>query len=170
MSYWDTSTLVKLYAQEPDSAAFESYALNAPAKAVTSRIALYEARATFQRKEAQSILQPGCAQKLYSQLMQDVAAGELRLVELGVDVEREYGQVLSQCYQQTPAIPLRTLDVLHLASARVAGETKVVATDKRMRDPAKLLGLSLFPVWDDGAPPRPATRKMKGLGQGPARC
>jgi uncharacterized protein with PIN domain len=51
MSYWDTSTLVKLYAKEPDSATFENYALNAPAKAVTSRIALYEARATFQRKE-----------------------------------------------------------------------------------------------------------------------
>jgi uncharacterized protein with PIN domain len=44
MSHWDTSTLVKLYAQEPDSAAFENYALNASAKAVTSRIALYEAR------------------------------------------------------------------------------------------------------------------------------
>ena len=51
MSYWDTSTLVKLYAQEVDSAAFENYALNAPSTAVTSRIALYEARATFQRKE-----------------------------------------------------------------------------------------------------------------------
>jgi uncharacterized protein with PIN domain len=146
MSYWDTSTLVKLYAQEADSAAFEDYALNAPAKAVTSRITLYEARATFQRKEAESILQPGCAQKLYSQLKQDVAAGELRLMELGADVEREYGQVLSQCCQPTPSIPLRTLDALHLASARVAGETDPVATDKRMRDAARRLGFSLFPV------------------------
>ncbi len=146
MSYWDTSTLVKLYAQEGDSAAFENYALNAPSKAVTSRIALYEAHATFRRKEAESILQSGCAQKLYSQLMQDVAAGELRLVELGADVEREYGQVLGTCYQQSPPVPLRTLDALHLASARVAGETELVATDKRMRDAAKLLGFALFPV------------------------
>jgi len=146
MSYWDTSTLVKLYAQEPDSAAFENHALNAPANTVTSRIALYEARDTFQRKEAENILQPGCAQKLYDQLMQDVAAGELRLVELGADVERAYGQVLGQCYQQTPPIPLRTLDALHLASARVAGATELVATDKRMRDAAKLLGFVLFPA------------------------
>ena len=108
MSYWDTSALVKLYAQELNSAAFEDYALNAPTKTVTSRIALYEARATFQRKEADGILQPGYAQKLYAQLLQDVSAGELRLVELGADVEREYGQVLAQCYQQTPPIPLRT--------------------------------------------------------------
>ena len=146
MSYWDTSTLVKLYAQEPDSAAFENHALNAPVQAVTSRIALYEARATFQRKEAEAILQVGCAQKLYSELTQDVTGGELRLVELGADVEREYGQVLATCSQQTPPIALRTLDALHLASARTAGETEIVATDKRLRDAAKLLGFSLFPV------------------------
>jgi len=106
----------------------------------------YEAHATFQRKETEGILQPGYAQKLHHQLTQDVATGELRLVELGPDVEREYGHVLSTCYQQTPPIPLRTLDALHLASARVAGETELVATDKRMRDAAKLLGFSLFPV------------------------
>lgn len=146
MSYWDTSSLVKLYAQEADSAAFENYALHAPTKAVTSRIALYEARATFLRKEAEGVLQPGCSQKLYNQLVQDVATGELRLVELGADVEREYGQVLGQCSRQIPPIPLRTLDALHLASARVASETELVATDKRMREAAKVLGFALFPV------------------------
>jgi predicted nucleic acid-binding protein len=146
MSYWDTSTLVKLYAREPDSTAFENYALSTPAKPVTSRIALYEARATFRRKESEGILQPGYAEQLYAQLLQDVAAGELRLVELGADVEREYGQVLGTCYQQTPPIPLRTLDALHLASARVAGETELVATDKRMRVAGKRLGFSLFPA------------------------
>jgi uncharacterized protein len=146
MSYWDTSALVKLYANEPDSALFENRALNVSDRPVTSRVALYEARATFQRKETEGILQPGCAQQLYSQLIQDVAAGELRLVELASDVEREYGQVLGSCYQQIPPIPLRTLDALHLASARVAGETELVATDTRLRAAATLLGFSLFPV------------------------
>ena len=144
MAYWDTSTLVKLYAKEPDSALFEAQAMSAAAMALASP--LYEARATFQRKEAEGILQPGAAQKLYSELLQDVGAGEVRLVELGPDVEREYGQVLTLCYQQNPRIPLRTLDALHLASARVAGETELVATDKRMRDAAKALRFSLFPA------------------------
>jgi len=146
MSYWDTSTLVKLYAQEPDSTAFENHSLSTHAKPVTSRIALYEARATFRRKESEGILQPGYAEQLYAQLLQDVAAGELRLVELGADVEREYGQVLDTCLRQTPLIPLRTLDALHLASARVAGETELVATDKRLRAAANLLGFALFPA------------------------
>jgi uncharacterized protein with PIN domain len=56
MSYWDTSTLVKLYAKEPDSPVFESYALTAPGQMVTSRIALYEAQATFHRKESEGTL------------------------------------------------------------------------------------------------------------------
>ena len=87
MAYWDTSTLVKLYAKEPDSALFEAQAMSTAAVAVASRIALYEARATFQRKEAEGILQSGAAQKLYSELLQDVGTGEVRLVELGPDME-----------------------------------------------------------------------------------
>ena len=38
------------------------------------------------------------------------------------------------------------VDTNDLASVRVAGESELVATDKRMRDAAKLLGFSLFPV------------------------
>jgi len=146
MSYWDTSALVKLYAQEPDSTVFENCALNTPAKPVTSRVAIYEARAVFWRKESAGALQPGSAEQLCAQLLQDVAAMELRLVEWGAEVEREYGQVLRDCHQQSPPIPLRTLDALHLASARVARETELVATDKRMRDAAKTLGFTLFPA------------------------
>jgi uncharacterized protein len=143
MAYWDTSALVKLYAKASDSAAFEAQAVN---PAITSRIALYEAHATFIRKEAEALLQPGSAEKLHSELLQDVVEGEWRLVELGTEVEQEYGQVLALCYQQSPIITLRALDALHLASARVAGETNLVATDKRMRAAAKRLGFSLFPA------------------------
>jgi uncharacterized protein with PIN domain len=120
MGYWDTSALVKLYAKEPDSTIFEAQAMRTAAGVVASRIALYEARAAFQRKEAESILQSVAAQKLYSELLQDVAAGEVRVVELGSDVEREYGQVLTLCYQQNPRIPLRTLDALSTHSRRTA--------------------------------------------------
>ena len=146
MSYWDTSALVKLYAEESDSPAFENCALNTPTRPITSRIALYEARATFRRKESEGILRPGYAENLYSQLLRDVADAELRLLELGTDVEREYGLVLEVCYQQAPPVPLRTLDALHLASARVIGETELVATDRRMRDAGELLGFTLFPA------------------------
>src|SRR5881409_932087 len=108
MSYWDTSTLVKLYAQEPDSSAFEAHAASQSSPPLTSRIALYEARATFHRKEAEGILAAGTAQTTYDELLQDVAANDVRLVELDPAVELEYGLVLNLCYQQTPPLPLRT--------------------------------------------------------------
>jgi predicted nucleic acid-binding protein len=146
MSYWDTSTLVKLYAKEMDSTAFENHVVNALALPITSRIALYEARSTFHRKEAEGILAAGTAKALYSELLQDVAAGQVRVIEIDAAVEQEYGQVLNLCYQPMPPILLRTLDARHLASARVAGETEVVATDKRLRDAAKMLGFALFPA------------------------
>ena len=41
---------------------------------------------------------------------------------------------------------IRGFDAIHLASARISGETEVVATDSRLRDAAKLLGLSVFPT------------------------
>ena len=81
MRYWDTSTLVKLYAQELDSPTFEAHVAKATSPTVTSRIALYEARATFRRKEAEGILTPGTAQTTYSELLQDVAENDMRLVE-----------------------------------------------------------------------------------------
>ena len=146
MSYWDTSALVKLYAKEPDSAVFENYLVSVPGPFATSRIALYEARVTFRRKESEGILQAGAAQSLYDELLQDVVAADVRLIELGADVEQEFGQMLDLCYQQTPPFLLRTLDALHLACARVADEAEVVATDKRVRDAAELLGFALFPV------------------------
>ncbi len=146
MSYWDTSTLVKLFAPEPDSVLFENHALATSGPIVTARIGLYEARATFRRKEADGTLQPGAAAVLFTKLMQDVAAGLVRVVELDPAVEREYGFVLDTCYGLTPAVPVRTLDALHLSSVRAAGETELVATDKRMRNAANALKLTLFPA------------------------
>lgn len=82
MSYWDTSALVKLYAKEADSGAFEAHALNDPGQNTTSRVALYEARAPFRRKEAEGAILAGTAQRLYEELLQDVAMGEIRFPRL----------------------------------------------------------------------------------------
>src|SRR6267378_1155905 len=114
MSYWDTSALVKLYAKESDSAAFEKHAMLSAGPIVTSRIGLYEARATFLRKEIDGTLQPNGASTLYARLAQDAASGQLQLVDLSVEVEREYGLVLELCYRSLGSSPiaLRTLDAL----------------------------------------------------------
>lgn len=53
---------------------------------------------------------------------------------------------MAKCYRRTPPLRIRTLDALHLASARADNQIELVAADNRMRDAAKLLGLALFPV------------------------
>ena len=53
---------------------------------------------------------------------------------------------MATCYRRRPALPLRTLDALHLASARVAGEVEIVATDAKLREAASILGFTLFPA------------------------
>ena len=67
------------------------------------------------------------------------------MVEFSVDVAREFENVVIRSFGQPTVTFLRTLDGIHLASAVLAGETEFVATDKRLREAALLLGLKVFP-------------------------
>ena len=118
----------------------------APKPPAISRIGLYEAQAVFHKKEAEGGLLAGGAQLLYSQITRDMAAGKIALIDLGGGVEQEYSRILISCYQNKPIISIRTLDAIHLATARSASKGEIVATDKKLRDAAKMLGFSLFPA------------------------
>ncbi len=145
MSYWDTSALGKLYLLEPDSADFAQKAAIDSA-IVTTKLALYEMRRVAFRKESEGFIQAGTAESVLAQVNLDIAAGQIRIVEVDARVEAEFNVIMATCYRHTPPLPIRTLDALHLASARADNQMELVATDKRLRDAAKLLGFSLFPV------------------------
>ena len=145
MSYWDTSALAKLYLPEPDSPVFEQKAAGGAA-CVIARLAIYEMRRVAFRKESEGLIQSGTAETILHELEQDLAAGDIQVVELDTALESEFKTVMATCYRNSPPLLVRTFDAIHVAAARTAGETEVVATDKRLRDAAKLLGLSLFPV------------------------
>jgi uncharacterized protein len=145
MSYWDTSTLSKLYLAEPDSVDFVRKAAN-DSVMVTAKLTLYEMRRVAFRKENDGVIQPGTAEMVLTQLIRDIAAGHVRLIEIQPRVEDEFNAVMAACYRHVPPVPIRTLDALHIASARADGQSELVATDKRMREAAKLFGLSLFPA------------------------
>ena len=97
------------------------------------------------RKESDGLIPANTAEVVLSQVDRDIAAGEIRVVEMDAQTEAEFNAIRARCYRHTPLIPIRTLDAIHLASARVAGETELVVTDKRMRDAAKMLGFTVFP-------------------------
>ena len=113
---------------EPDSADFDKKAASEPAR-LTARLALHEMRRVALRKESAGLIPVGTAEAVLSQVDQDIAAGEIRVVELDARVEAEFNVIMATCYRQVPPLPIRTFDALHLASARVSGETEIVATD-----------------------------------------
>ena len=98
------------------------------------------------RKESDGVIPPNTAEAVLNQVDRDIAAGQIRVVEMDAPAEAEFNAIMARCYRHVPPIPVRTFDAIHLATARVAGETELVATDKRVRDAAKLLGFSLFPA------------------------
>jgi predicted nucleic acid-binding protein len=145
MSYWDTSTLGKLYFPEADSPAFVQKAASTTV-IVTAKLALHEMRRVAFRKESDGLIPPNTAELALSQMDRDVAAGQIRVVEMDAQVEAEFNAIMARCYRHSPPIPVRTFDAIHLATARMANETELVTTDKRLRDAATLLGFALFPV------------------------
>ena len=145
MSYWDSSALIKLYIKEADSPAFEQYAASAQRTPTTSRLAFYEIRTVLQRKEIEGALLVGAAQAIHQRLVEDAVNGTVRVVEFSPDVAAKFEDVVTRCFQATPPAFIRTLDGIHIASALVARETELVATDKRLREAALVHGLTVFP-------------------------
>ena len=143
MSYWDTSALVKLYVQEADAAQFEALALTA--SVVAGTIALHEARTVFRRREAEGVIPAGEGAALFMRLTGHTARGRVRVQPETDEVGRELGTVLEKCFSQSPPVLIRTNDALHLASAKVAGETVFVTADARQRAAAVLMGFTVLP-------------------------
>lgn len=144
MSFWDTSALGKLYLPEPDSPVLVQQAANQQT-IVVAALARFEMQRVAFRKESEGLIPPGTAETVIAQLEMDIAAGEVRVVEIDARVKAEFEALMKACYRRTPVLNLRTFDAIHLATARVAGETEMVATDKRLREAALLVGLSVFP-------------------------
>ena len=146
MSYWDTSALAKLYTSEPDSSVFEAKAKPGNAVFQTARVTLWEFRRVTLRKELAGSIPANASEIIWDELKSDIASGWLQIVAPTELVQREFDRVMTTCYRVFPAVPLRTLDALHLASAKIAGETEVVTTDHKLREAAAKLGFQLFPI------------------------
>ncbi len=146
MSYWDTSALAKLYTAEDDSSAFETKAAQPGATLLTARVTVWEFRRVALRKELAGAIQANGAEIIWQELESDIASGWLGIVEPTAQLAQEFDRVMTTCYRHAPSVPIRTMDALHLAAARVAGEIEMVATDRKLREAAVVLGFRLFPA------------------------
>ena len=120
--YADSSALVKLVIEEPESASLERYLDGGPVLA-TSRIALVEVlRATALANPAQEVRE-GAERLLASCMLVDVSDGLLRTAA------------------GLASAAVRTLDAIHLASALRVDADELVAYDRHLIAAAAERGL-----------------------------
>jgi predicted nucleic acid-binding protein len=143
MQYWDTSTLLKLYVPEPDSAQFAAHVTTSAI--YSSELARWELLRAIIRKEVAGAIPVMSAEIVLAKLRSDVKAGRIVLLPVDGAVETNFRTMVPQLHRRTPPVTIRTADAMHLATAVLLPATEVVTTDSQMRDGAAMLGLKLFP-------------------------
>jgi predicted nucleic acid-binding protein len=139
--YLDTSIIIKLLVREADSSWFNR-AL-ASQQFETSELAITEVRSALLAKERAGHISP----------VERVAAGErffemiedelIELHSLNRSVLERAGAIQLACH---PAIPLRTLDALHVATCDLHRSGTLATTDGRMRAACRQFAIALVPA------------------------
>lgn len=143
MIYWDTSVVLKLYAEESDSRHWQDLALESPGFLLSSALLIGELGLALLRKEARGELRRGGAQELQRLFRRDVDRGRFRLLPVGTDILQSAPRVAEECLAPPGPVWVRTLDAIHLATARQLRCTHLATADARMRSAAARLGLRL---------------------------
>ncbi len=141
--YWDTSTLVKLYAAEPHSPAYRALMKGRKERPVTSFLHRVELFYALRNKEDRGEIVAGAAARLFSTYQQHLADGRFHEIPWGVDVVDAARDALESCLASPSPVKLRSLDGLHLGAMFSGGITSLVTTDAYMRRAASCLGITL---------------------------
>jgi predicted nucleic acid-binding protein len=134
--YIDTSAVVKLYIEEPDSEACE--ATVAGTTLVSSRLLYCEFRSALLGKVSRGIISAELMAEIWQEFEKDIAAHKIRLISLNDMLVQDAADLLSELH---PNVPLRTLDALHLATYLSIETGPLLTKDLRMLKAAVQLGL-----------------------------
>ncbi len=139
--YLDTAILVKLLVREPDS---DFYAALVDGQvAWSSQLSLVECFSALLRKERERAISRAHRHRAARQVTRDATAGRLNLVLVTPSLVERANTILQVCH---PAVPLRSLDAIHLASAERCQSWPICSNDARVRAAAARLGLPLSPL------------------------
>jgi len=141
--YWDTSVLLKLYADEPDSQQYREELSRQKEQVAISFLHRVELLYALAAKEQRGEIGEGQAVLLFASFQKHRGEGRFFEIPWGDDVEIAAHEVLAACGSHVQPDPLRSLDGFHLGAIRAAGIRKVITTDIRFRDAAECLGLDL---------------------------
>lgn len=137
MIYWDTSVILKLYVEEPDSLEWQHIAVSEEPPLRSSHLALAEMAHALRQLEQGKRIRRGAAAALHGRFRKDVEKGRFVLLPIGRDVIDQSVELALK------AGGLRTLDGLHLASARLLRCTRMATGDTRLAQASERAGFEL---------------------------
>ena len=143
MTYWDTSSLIKLYAVEADSPVFRTILLNQVGEVAISQLQRTEVYFGLFQKEMRGEISKGKASEYTASFDSNIEAGMYVVLPWGADTAENSRRVLDRCYASQPQIPIRSLDGIHLGMAYAAGIKRIVTADIRMKDAAVVMGFDV---------------------------
>jgi predicted nucleic acid-binding protein len=146
MAYWDTSALVKLYVEEPDSQRYRQILRQSFDPPHTSILTLTELYKVFWAKKVDHGLSSQGPDALIQEISEAVERGHIRLISCDRQLLIQFHPIISNCYSRPRPMRLRSADGIHLASARSVAAAELVCADKRMRAAAESLGFTLLPA------------------------
>jgi predicted nucleic acid-binding protein len=138
-AYFDTAYILKCYLPEPDSAGVRAFA-STVGQLVTSELARAEVAAGLHRKVRERWCTEDEAQVCADQFAEDVRVGVWEFVPCADPVWRRVAEVYRTL---PPTVWLRSADAVHLASAALAGETRVYSSDRQMSAAAAAFGVTV---------------------------
>ncbi|HAV64828.1 MAG TPA: hypothetical protein DCY13_20975 [Verrucomicrobiales bacterium] len=138
--YLDSCILVKLLSPEPDSVMFSQFC--AGRLLHTSELAWTEVYSALLAKEREGKIPPALRERGTERFQTLVNRGTITMVPLNRVTLNKANHILGRCH---PAVALRTLDAIHVASADLCQQFPLLTTDRRMREAAGRLGLPVYP-------------------------
>jgi predicted nucleic acid-binding protein len=139
--YLDSSAFAKLYVPEAESDRVDAF-LQGRRGLIISDLVITEVLSAVARRKREGELRADQANEIRDALLADADSGSFERVDLAPSVHREAERLLLG----TDALPLRTLDALHIALALSISATHVLTFDRRMREAAVRAGLNVVYV------------------------
>ncbi len=136
MNYIDTSALLKWYLPERGSDAFGGW-IATQDEARISVLTRVEVHATLARKQRSREITAEDARRATAAFLADLDDGLLIVLQL----DESHWSEAEALLQAVEDVPLRTLDALHLACARIAQARVFATADLKLAAAARLLGM-----------------------------
>ncbi|MEO5821804.1 MAG: type II toxin-antitoxin system VapC family toxin [Vicinamibacteraceae bacterium] len=135
--YFDAALVAKFYLNEPGRDAVRRLA-RISGVVVSSGIAVAEVSAAFHRKLREEAVTPAVFKALQGQFVHDVDEGLWKLADPTAALLRDVQASFSRLNR---AVFVRSLDAIHLVTAKAEGFERIYSNDRHLLGAAKSFGL-----------------------------